>query len=400
MPTRTTAAAVAAPTPPRPLADGLADLWPLDRQVTFLNHGSFGSAPLAVLEAQSGHRLHIEARPIERLDRRRDDLLRPALAAVGRLVGADPANMAFVTNATDGINAVLRSLALSAGDEIVLSNHSYNAVRQTARYVARRSGARVVDAEVPFPLRGPGEVVAAFEAALGPRSRVVIVDHVTSPTAVVFPVDRIIAACRARGVDVLVDGAHAPGMIDLHVEALGAAWYTGNLHKWVCAPKGAAFLWARPDRQRDLHPTTISHHLDEGFSREFSWQATRDITAWMAAGDAIQFMGRLGWESVRSHNHELATWVQWMLCRRWGVEPATPPDGSMLGSMATVPLPEPARTRGTAQELQAALYDRHRIEVPIVEFGGARWLRASCQVYNTPNQYERLGDAVGAVAGT
>ena len=225
-------------------------------------------------------------------------------------------------------------------------------------------------------------------------------DHVTSPTAVVFPVEAIVKAAAQRGIDVLIDGAHAPGMLDLDVAALGAAYYTGNLHKWVCAPKGAAFLWARPDRQAQLHPNTISHHLGQGFSAEFAWQGTRDITAWLCARDAIEFMDRLGWPRVREHNHRLAAWAQATLCGRLGVTPATPADGSMLGSMATIALPATARQQfATTAALQAALYQRHGIEVPVIDWGGRWWFRVSCQVYNAPWHYQRLAQALADLLG-
>jgi isopenicillin-N epimerase len=384
--------------PPAPLGEGIAGLWQLDPSITFLNHGSFGATPRAVLEAQSRWRRHIETRPVELLHRRRDAMMAPAKAAVGGLVGASPRDLAAVTNATGAVNAVLRSLPLREGQELLTTTHAYNAIRQALRYVARRSGAVLVEAPVPFPLHSPDRIVDAIAAALSERTRLVVVDHVTSPTAVVLPVRRIIELCADRGIDVLIDGAHAPGMVPLCIEELAPAWYAGNLHKWVCAPKGAAFLWARPDRQAEVHPTTISHHLDEGFEREFAWQGTRDITAFLAAANAIEFMEGLGWDRVRRHNHEMAVWAQQMLCARFGVDPATPADGSMLGSMATVPLPPALQGRGTAEDLQAQLYERHAIEVPVLDFGGSRWVRVSCQVYNGQEDYERLADVLQKIS--
>ena len=245
------------------------------------------------------------------------------------------------------------------------------------------------------PIGSPGQVVEAIAAALGERTRLLVVDHVASPTAIVFPLAEIIELCRSRGVDVIVDGAHAAGMLDLDVTALSPAYYTSNLHKWVCAPKGAAFLWVRPDRQRGIHPNTISHFLDEGFATEFGWQGTRDISAWLSAPESIRFMERFGWPSVRRHNHEMATWAQVVLTRRWGVEPATPLDGSMLGSMVSVELPPGVRRRFDEPEaFRARLYDDHLIEIPVIDWDARWWVRASCQVYNTPEQYERLADAV------
>ncbi len=388
------------PSPPASLGQDLLSRWALDRSITFLNHGTFGAAPRAVLDAQVAWRQRLEARPIELLDRRRAELLTPAAEAVGRFIGARPRDFGFVSNATGGANAVLRSLRHAAGDELVTTYHVYNAIRQTMKYVAAQAGATSIEVRIEVPVRGPDDLVDPIAEAIGDRTRLVVIDHVTSPTAIRVPVERIVALCADRGVDVLVDGAHAPGMLDLDVQGLGAAYYTGNLHKWVCAPKGAAFLWVRPDRQAGIHPGTISHFLDQGFTAEFGWQGTRDITAWLCAKDAIEFMAGFGWDRVRRHNHELAVWVQAMLASRWSVEPVTPPDGSMTGSMVTLPLPAAARrAHASVKALQARLYDEHRIEIPVMEWDGAWWIRASCQIYNLPRQYEALADAVLELAG-
>lgn len=398
--TSRTPAPPASPLPPAPpvLDRAIAAHWLLDPAIAFLNHGSFGATPRAVLEAQSRLREMIEARPIEMLARRGRELLEESKQTIGPFIGAIVDNFVFVTNATGAINAVLRSLEIRPGDELLTTNHVYNAVRQTMKYLASRNGATMIEAPIPLPLRSPGQVIEAIEAALTARTRLLVVDHVTSPTAALFPLAEIIMLCQGRGVDVLVDGAHAPGMIDLNIEELAPAYYTGNLHKWPCAPKGSAFLWVRPDKQGEVHPTTISHHLDEGFPEEFSWQGTRDITAWVGAADAIRFMDKLlpgGWPAIMKHNHAMATWVQAMLCRRWNVEPATPLDGSMLGSMTTVPLPAQVRADfAKAEDFQARLYKEFLIEVPILDWQGQWWTRPCCQLYNSPKHYERLADAV------
>ncbi|MHC4081013.1 MAG: aminotransferase class V-fold PLP-dependent enzyme [Planctomycetota bacterium] len=383
-------------TPPKALGADLRSLWYLDPSVVFLNHGSFGATPRPVLEAQTAWRRRLEANPVKFLDRRGPSVIDEAKQVVGRFVGAGSANFGFVTNATNGINAVLRSLRFAPGDELVTTDHVYNAIRQTMRHVARQADARAVEVEIPLPIRSADDVVEPLAATLCDRTRLVVLDHVTSPTAVVFPVEQILSLCAKRGVDVLVDGAHAPGMIDLDVEGFGAAYFAGNLHKWVCGPKGAAFLWVRPDLQSGIHPNTISHFLDDGLPAEFGWQGTRDITAWLCAAEAIDFMDRtLGWDRIRRHNHELAVWAQALLCERWGAEPSTPLDGSMLGSMVTVALPPQAPQHfESTRALQAWLYDKHRIEIPVIEWAKKWWIRASCQVYNTPDQYEFLADAV------
>jgi isopenicillin-N epimerase len=303
----------------------------------------------------------------------------------------------FVTNATEGINAVLRSLDLGAGDELLTTDHVYNAVRQSMRNIAARSGAAYREVAIPLPVSGPDEIVQRLVDALTPATRLLVIDHVTSPTAIVFPVERIAAECTARGIDVLIDGAHAPGMLPkLKVPALGAAYYAANLHKWVCAPKGCAFLWARADRQAELHPPTISHFFGQGLAKEFEWQGTRDISAWLCVPAALKFMEELGWERVMTHNHAMAVWGQRTLCERWGVEPISPIGGEMLGSMASIPLPSPLDrlTEDECKSVQQRLYDQYKVEAPIMTWPGRPLIRPCAQVYTTPADFHRLGDAM------
>jgi len=384
------------PAAPASLGHDLARLWPLDPACTFLNHGSFGSMPIEVAEAQQAHRRLIESRPIEWLGRRHRELLAPARAAVAGFLGADPEGLGFVTNATEGVNAVLASFECGPGDELLTTSHVYNAVHQAMKVKARRSGAsvRIVDLDPPFA--DPGELVARVEGAIGERTRLLIIDHVTSPTGLVFPVGEVVARARARGVAVLVDGAHGPGMLDLAIDGLGADWYTGNLHKWCCAPKGCAFLWTSPARRASTHPVVVSHHLDEGYVREFDWQGTRDLTPWMTAADAIAWLGRrFGWDALRRHNRELVRWAHAMLLERFASEPLSPRDGSWLGSLASVPLPPRlARSAMPVDRIQAELSARHDIEVPIIDWRGHRLVRVSAQAYNEPRQFVALADAL------
>ncbi len=393
-------------TAPRPSALDGPSRWQLDPTLTFLNHGSFGSLPHAVALRQQEWRSFIEASPIERLGRRCTELLAEARGALARFVGAEADDLGFVTNATEGINAVLRSVRLEPGDELLTTDHVYNAVRQTMRHVARAAGATYHEIPIDVPLLDAAAVIERIGERLSARTRLLVIDHVTSPTAVVLPVEGVIQLCAERGVDVLVDGAHAPGMLPLALDELGAAYYAANLHKWVCAPKGAAFLHVRRDRQRGVHPATISHFLDEGFRREFDWQGTRDITPWLTLPAALEFMddqgGGLGWRRVLRHNHAMATWAHRMLIERLATEPISPLDGRFLGSMATVPLPAALQPGDAPQDsfeaLQRELHDRFRIEVPIMSWRGRWHVRISCQVYNAPEQYERLAEAIDVLA--
>jgi isopenicillin-N epimerase len=234
------------------------------------------------------------------------------------------------------------------------------------------------------------------------RPRQPLLAHATTATAQDLPIKEMIARCHRRGIEVMIDGAHAPGMLHLDVESLDADYYTGNLHKWVSAPSGAAFLNVRPDRQPGIHPAVISHNLDGGIAKEFGWQGTMDITPWLCVEDALAYFAQFGHDCVMRHNHELATWAQAMLCERWGVEPLSPLDGSMIGSMATVRLPGEAILRQrfeTTSPLKSRLYDDHRIEIPLIDWNGHWHVRLSCHMYNRPEQYELLAESVLKIVG-
>jgi isopenicillin-N epimerase len=365
------------------------DEWLLDPEVAFLNHGSFGATPRVVLAEQDRWRARMERRPTHFMDRELPPALRAAAARLAAFVGAHAEDLVFVENATAGCNTVLRSLSFAPGDEILVTDHGYPAVRKAAEYVAARADARVVEAAVPFPLADAAQVVAAVSSRLGPHARLAIFDHITSPTAVIFPIRDLTTLCRAAGVPVLIDGAHAPGMLSLDVPSVGADWYAGNCHKWLMAPKGSAFLWTAPERQADTHPLVISHGYGQGFTAEFAWVGTRDPSAWLSVPAAIDFHGRLGGAHLRERNAALAREQAMMLARTWATERGAP--DPLTGSMAAVRLPlcEPA-TPERALELRRTLFDDHRIEVPVTAFAGALWARISAHAYNRAEDYARL----------
>jgi isopenicillin-N epimerase len=369
-----------------------ASLWCLDPAVMYLNHGSFGACPAAVLEQQSALRLQMEREPVDFLTQTLPARLEVARQALADFLGADPADLVFVQNATAGANAVLRSLALRTGDELLLTNHTYNAFRQTAEYVAARTGARVVVADLPFPCRDDDEIIAAILQSVSPRTRVALVDHVTSPTALIMPLARLITDLQARGIDTLVDGAHAPGAVPIDLSKLGAAYYTGNAHKWLCAPKGAAFLHVRRDRQSQLHPTVISHGYMQGLHAEFDWTGTFDPTPWLCIPEALRFIGSLlpgGWPEVMARNRSLALAARALLLQRLGAEAPCPQ--AMIGSMASLPLPS-ALPGSAAQHLDFEglhAWFRHRAVETWLHPSPVLLLRVSAQLYNTLDQVPR-----------
>ena len=383
-----------------------ARLWPLDPAVIFLNHGAFGACPTEVLRHQAALRAEMEAEPVRFLSRELDERLDVARRALAAFVGAEPDDLAFVPNATSGVNAVLRSFAFASGDELLTTDHAYNACRNTLEYVAGRAGARLIVATVPFPVASPEQVVEAVLARVTARTRLALVDHVTSPTALLLPVERLLAELTARGVEVVVDGAHAPGMVPLDLASLGATYYSGNCHKWLCAPKGSAFLWVRRDRRAGVRPVTISHGANatrtgrSRFHLEFDWTGTGDPTAWMTVPKAIEHLGGLvagGWPALMAKNHALALEARQVLSAAVGT-PLPCPD-TMVGSLATVVLPDGLTTDigwRRPDPIQARLFEGWGIEVPIMSWPAPprRLVRVSAQLYNRREHYTRLAEAL------
>jgi isopenicillin-N epimerase len=387
--------------------------WRLDPAVTFLNHGSYGACPESILEVQRAWRDRLEAEPVRFLTHDLPGLLDEARSAVAGFLGADPAGLAFVPNATTGVNTVVQSLRFRPGDELLTDDHEYNATINALRAVAARDSARLVIAPIPFPILSGAQAIDAIMASVTDRTRLVLVSQITSPTGIVLPVAEIVAELDRRGVDTLVDGAHAPGMVPLDLDALGAAYWTGNGHKWLCGPKGTAMLWVREDRRDRIHPLVVSHGANapldgrSRFRREFDWVGTADPTGYLTLPAAIDWMARVaapdgeGWPGVMAANHELALWGREWLARELGVE--VPAPDPMLGSMAALPLPG-VEDEAAAAALAAALEAEDRIQVPIgpwpvpaAQADGVVpriLIRISAQRYNEPADYERLAEAL------
>ena len=382
------------------------DLWSLDPERIHLNHGSFGACPTKIIEYQQALQREMEANTLVFFEEevpRRLDLARLSLA---EFVGADPDRIALIPNATTGVNTVLASLSFKPGDEILVTDHGYNACTNAARFYAEKAGACVKTVEIPFPISGRAEVIERVLAACTTRTRLALIDHVTSPTGLVLPMEELVPLLQEKSIEVLVDGAHSPGMLPLDLEALGADYFTGNCHKWLCTPKGTAFLYVREDHRAKIRPLCISHGMNmplEGKSRfrlEFDWTGTSDLTGFFCIPEAIEYLGGQfegGFHELMHRNHELAVVAREHLCAELGFQPPCPED--MLGSLAAVALPlqEGALLRPFGDDpLHHRLRAEHSIEVPVFMWPSpaGRYLRVSAQLYNCLSDYRALSKAL------
>lgn len=371
-------------------------LWPLAEDMIFLNHGSYGACPKSVLAVQADWRDQLEHQPCQFINHVAPAAIREAAASLADFIGAQSDDVVLVENTTCGINAVLKSLVFEPGDRVVVLDHVYNAIRNTLKFVLEPIGAELHVAPLGLPIESETAILEAIDAALSASTKLLVIDHVASASAVLFPVRRIAELAKARGIPVLVDAAHAPGMLDLDVPSLGVDYYIGNCHKWLCAPKGAAFLWSPKDLQAGLHPTVISHDLGKGFTFEFDKIGTRDASSWLCIPEAIRFHEELGGPELRARNRALALAGGRLLARHWGTEMGAEPE--FFGSMTTIRLPgsTPA-TRPEADRLKSELWQQHRIEAHVMPFAGALWLRISVQAYNELADVEALADTLPAM---
>lgn len=364
--------------------------------ITFLNHGSFGACPLPVFQEYQAWQLEMERQPVEFLGRRFDDLMRAAREPLARYVNCDADDLVYVPNATTGLNIVARSLSLRPGDEIVTTDHEYGALNRTWGFLSEKHGAVYKRVPVPVPVATEQDFVERLWSAVTPRTRVLFLSHITSPTALIFPIQELVRRARAAGILSIIDGAHAVGQIPLDLRALDADVYSSNAHKWLCAPKGSAFLYVRRELQNQIEPLVVSwgwrpeHVTGAQFVQEQEWQGTRDIAAYLATPRAIRFLQENDWDNVRAECHSLAEYAQSKLWARYGLAPLSPPD--WFAQMAAIPLPQCAR-----EIVQARLYDEFRIEVPIIHWNERQFVRVSAQAYNTRSDMDALDDALGKI---
>ena len=381
--------------------------WTLSPNITFLNHGSYGACPKDVLDYQQALRQTIEEQPVQFFMRDIYDRIDEARARLAAFIQARPRDLVFIRNTTEGVNAIIRSFGLKPGDEILVTNHGYNACKNIVDFVAQKTGAQIVTAEFGFEGINPTTVIETILDSISSKTRLAILDHVTSPTGLVLPVEQLSEMLEASGVRVLVDGAHGPGMLDLSIGDLAASWYVGNLHKWVCAPKGAAFMWIREDVQSTTRPAVISHGFGlnaDDLGRpwhhlEFDWIGTHDPTAWLSVPKAIDVLDNMvdgGWDVIRCRNRMLALEAQELLSTTLGLEKPVP--DSMIGHLAAVRLPSSTRPISPlfGTEYQRTLLEQFGIEVPVIPWPNSsdRLLRISAALHNDSDDYIVLADAI------
>jgi isopenicillin-N epimerase len=382
-------------------ATGLRTLFLLRPDVIFLNHGSFGACARPVFEEYQRWQLELERQPVEFLGRRHDGLLAGARNVLGAYVGADPDDLVYVPNATTGLNTVARSIDLGPGDEVLASDHEYGALDRTWRFLCAKRGASYVRRPVPMPLESAEQFIETIWSGVTPRTRVLHISHITSPTAIIFPVKELIRRARAEGILSVIDGAHAPGQIALNLEELEPDVYSGNLHKWLCTPKGSSFLYVRRERQRLIEPLVVSWGYEaekpgpSRFIDEQQFNGTRDIAAYLAVPAAIRFLAEHDWDAVRARCHALVRDARARISALTGLSPPVPDDPAWFAQMAALPLPP-----CDVDALKARLVDEYHIEVPVYNWNERPWLRISVQGYNSQADVDALVAALATLLPT
>jgi isopenicillin-N epimerase len=375
----------------------IAAQFQLRPDVAFLNHGSFGACPRPVFEQYQQWQRELESEPVQFLGRRISSLLAEARAALAAYVGTAPDNLVFVPNATFGVNIVARSLVLGPGDEVLTSDHEYGAVDRTWRFLSGQRGFRYVSQAVPTPLGTPEEFVEQLWAGVNERTRVIALSHITSPTALIFPVAEVCRRAREAGILTVIDGAHAPGQVDLDLDAIGADFYTGNCHKWLCAPKGAALLYARPEHQARLAPLVVSWGYESQapsgstFQDYFGWTGTSDPSAYLSVPAAIAFLREHNWPAVQAASHAHLRDVSASLAEL-ADQPQLSEDDASWAQMRALALPA-----CDAGQVYRRLFDEYLVEVPLVTWHGRQFVRVSVQGYNSPSDTQRLVDGLRAI---
>ena len=386
------------PSDPSIDAGNYRDLFLLRDDVVFLNHGSFGACPRPVFSRFQAWQRELEEEPVEFLARRFEQLMDDARKDLSAYLHADKDDITYVENATTGLNIIARSLPLSAGDEVLSTDQEYGALDRTWRFICAKRGARYKRMHICLPITSREQVIEEIWSGVSAKTRVLFLSHITSPTAIILPIEELIERARERGIITVIDGAHAPGQIDLDLDKLGADFYVGNCHKWMLAPKGAGFLHARREVQRLIEPLVVSWGYDSekpGPSRLIDytqWQGTRDISSFLAVPAAIEFMREHLWDEVRKRSHDLLRRFRRRITDLTGLAPITPDSHAWYAQMAAFPLPA-----CDEESLQRALFEEYRVEVPITLCGDQSFIRVSVQAYNDQNDLDALTTGLKAL---
>ena len=368
----------------------------LDPEVIFLNHGSFGATPKPVFDEYQRWQCELEKQPVEFLGRRFTGLMLESRTALGEYLGTHAANLLYTQNVTISLNIVARSLELGAGDEVLTTDHEYGAMDRTWRFLSKERGFRYINQHIELPITTSEKFVEDFWRGVNTHTRVIFISHISSPTAIIFPVKEILQRAYAAGILTIVDGAHVPGQLPLNLDSLGADFYGGNLHKWLCAPKGAGFLYARPEVQGLLKPLVVSWGYESEFPSgsnfidHHEWWGTRDVAAFLSVPKAIRFQTEHHWDEVRESCHQLVACAQKRICELTGLVPLHPQTGGWFRQMASAPLPMDT----DIPLLKSRLYDEYRIEVPVHVWNGNKLIRVSVQGYNTKSDVDKLIEAL------
>ncbi|MCX6287288.1 MAG: aminotransferase class V-fold PLP-dependent enzyme [Bacteroidetes bacterium] len=371
-------------------------LWAIEPGTIYLNHGSFGACTKYILNKQQEYRNMLESQPMRFMVRQLEEMIHAAREKVAAFVNSDPDDLVFIQNATAGVNTVFKSLHFEPGDEILITNHTYFACRKLLEYIAEATGAILIEATYDIPVSSPGLITEAVLSAVSPKTKIALIDHITSATALIQPVKEIVRELEKRGVDTMVDGAHVPGSIPLDIESIGAAYYTANCHKWLCSPKSAAILHVRKDKQKQILPLIISHagHKAEPFAERFFWQGTLDPSPILCVTDSIDYMASLmpgGWDAIMKRNHEVCIQARDLFCSEMGLLPSCPEE--MNAGMSTIELPDLGEMKPpdykNCDAIQNEIYLKYSLELPLWYWSQPprRITRLSVQLYNSPEQF-------------
>jgi isopenicillin-N epimerase len=362
----------------------------LDPSVVFLNHGSFGATPKPVFKEYQRWQRELENQPVEFLGRRHNDLMHTSREALAKYLGTSAENLVYAQNVTIALNIVARSLELGVGDEVLSTNHEYGAMDRTWRFLSKEQGFSYINQ--PIDLSSQDDFVSSFWRGVTSKTRVIFLSHITSPTATIFPAQKIIQLARAKNIITVIDGAHVAGQLPLHLDSLGADFYGGNLHKWLCAPKGAGFLYARPEAQSLLKPLVVSWGYesetpsDSTFIDHHEWWGTRDLAAFLTVPKAIEFQQEQDWVKVRSACHQLAVETWQRINQLTGLTPLHRSAEGWFAQMTVSPLPADT----DIVEMKKRLYDEYRIEIPLIDWRGNKLIRLSVQGYNSKRDVDKL----------